>query len=59
MAHGGPIGDPRLAVDLSTVQVWQRRLAAGIPPLAPEQKSLRRLRSQSTCEVDQRCVYYR
>eukprot|EP00971_Amphidinium_carterae_P069284 1371062-Amphidinium_carterae.1 len=28
MAHGGPIGDPRVAADLSTVRVWQR-LAAG------------------------------
>eukprot|EP00971_Amphidinium_carterae_P086281 1707473-Amphidinium_carterae.2 len=29
-AHGSwPTGDPRVAVDLSTVRVWQRNLAAG------------------------------
>eukprot|EP00971_Amphidinium_carterae_P230341 4571282-Amphidinium_carterae.2 len=29
MAHGGPSGDPRVTADLSTVRVWQRRVAAG------------------------------
>eukprot|EP00971_Amphidinium_carterae_P156165 3096150-Amphidinium_carterae.4 len=29
MAHGGPSDDPRVAADLSTVRVWQRRIAAG------------------------------
>eukprot|EP00971_Amphidinium_carterae_P087898 1739345-Amphidinium_carterae.2 len=29
MAHGGPCGEPRVAADLSTVGVWQRRVAAG------------------------------
>eukprot|EP00971_Amphidinium_carterae_P265559 5268159-Amphidinium_carterae.1 len=29
MAHGGPFGDPRVAADLSTVRVWQHRIAAG------------------------------
>eukprot|EP00971_Amphidinium_carterae_P053745 1058435-Amphidinium_carterae.2 len=29
MAHGGPSRYPRVAADLSTVRVWQRRIAAG------------------------------
>eukprot|EP00971_Amphidinium_carterae_P254708 5056143-Amphidinium_carterae.1 len=29
MAHGGPTGDPRVAADLCTDRVWQRRVAAG------------------------------
>eukprot|EP00971_Amphidinium_carterae_P330466 6463512-Amphidinium_carterae.1 len=29
MAHGGPTRDPRVAADLSTVRVWQRRIDAG------------------------------
>eukprot|EP00971_Amphidinium_carterae_P197477 3919154-Amphidinium_carterae.2 len=29
MAHGGPSSDPRVTADLSTVLLWQRRVAAG------------------------------
>eukprot|EP00971_Amphidinium_carterae_P090327 1788671-Amphidinium_carterae.1 len=29
MAHGGPVADPQVSADLSTVRVWNRRILAG------------------------------